>query len=346
MKKHLTWIIAAVFIWIVFFVLKISNIQPEENAAPKESPTPLAHHPPATQQQTNSTPDLTIYQTDPKWVWWNEQMDRDRLFEWKMPISFFGKVVDQDDQPVVGAKIVLQWTDMSDNGTSEQTLFTDSAGRFQLTGVSGKRLAVTQLFKDGYYRANKGIQTSFEYAAFFEPIYHQPDENNPVVFRLRKAGEIPNELVARETMMGIAPTGQPHYIDLQTTRKSSEAQADFAVRITRTAPKEQNRYDWSAIIEGVNGAGLIESDDEFMFEAPQKGYKPAYSYQFAESSPDWESNLKRKYYVEAEGGQVYGRLEIEFLPKYQNTAAIAVRFFVNPTGSRDLEYRPNKVLPR
>jgi hypothetical protein len=83
-----------------------------------------------------------------------------------------------------------------------------------------------------------------------------------------------------------------------------------------------------------------------MFEAPQDGYQPAYTYQFAEGSSDWENNLKRKYFVTAEGGQIYGRLEVEFFPKYQNTAAIAVRFFVNPTGSRNLEYTPNKVLPR
>lgn len=349
MNRRLSWIIAAVMIaallgWLVFILLKPSSTHPEL-IAEKAAPTALPHNPPTT-QQPSPTPDLSIYKTDPKWIWWNEQMERDRNFEWKMPINFYGKVVDQDDRPVEGAKVTLQWTDMSAKGTSQRTIFTDSAGRFQLTGVSGKNLGVNQIFKEGYYPVTKGIQTGFEYAAFFEPTYHEPDVNSPVVFRLRKAGEIPNELLARETMMGIAPTGQPHYIDLQTTRKSSEAQADIAIRITRTAPKEQQRYDWSASIEGVNGAGLIESDDEFMFEAPQNGYKPAYSYEFAEGSPDWANNFKRKYYVTAEGGKVYGRLEVEFFPKYQNTAAIAVRFFVNPTGSRNLEYKPNKVLPR
>lgn len=351
MNKRLTWIIAAVLVaallgWLVFIFLKPSPIQPEatdEKATPKPSPTALPHNPP-TPQQPSVTPDLSIYKTDPKWIWWNEQMERDRNFEWKMPISFFGKVLDESDRPVAQASASFMWTDMSAKGTSTAEALSDASGLFSLTGVQGKLLQV-RVKKDGYY----SYQTNplgFEYAAFFEPHYYQPNANNPVVFRLRKAGEIPKELVARETMMGIAPTGQAHYINLRTTRKSSEAQADIAIRITRTASKEQKRYDWSAAIEGVNGAGLIESDDEFMFEAPKEGYQSAYTYEFDQSSPDWKNNLRKKYYVTGDGGQLFGRLEIEFMPKYQNTGAIAVRFFVNPTGSPNLEYQPNKVLPR
>ena len=236
--------IAALVGWWVFILLKPSLTQPEliaEKATPKPSPTALPHNPPTT-QQPSPTPDLSIYKTDPKWIWWNEQMERDRNFEWKMPISFYGKVVDQDDQPVEGAKVVLQWTDMSAKGTSERTIFTDSAGRFQLTGVSGKRLGVTQVFKDGYYRANKGMQTSFEYAAFFEPDYHQPDANNPVVFRLRKAGEVPSELMVRESLIGLPANGAAQTIDLRTGNKV--AAGDVRLSVTRGEPNEDRRYDW------------------------------------------------------------------------------------------------------
>lgn len=347
MKKRRTWIIAAallvaVLCWLAFIVLKPSQITSEAEIK-AAAPTPLPQNP-VPSQPPNATPDLSIYKTDPKWIWWNEQMERDRDFEWKMPISFYGKVVDEGDRPVAQASISFMWTDMSPEGTSTAEALSDASGQFSLTGVRGKLLQV-RVQKDGYYPYQKN-PLGFEYAAFFEPHYYQPDAKNPVVFRLRKAGEILAELIARETMMGIEPTGEPHYIDLGTTRKSNEAQADIAIRITRTAPKQQARYDWSASIEGVNGAGLIESDEEFMFEAPQDGYKPAYTYQFKEGSPDWENNLKRKYFVTAEGGKIYGRLEVEFFPKYQNTAAIAVRFFVNPTGSRNLEYTPHKVLSR
>ena len=53
--------------------------------------------------------------------------------------------------------------------------------------------------------------------------------------------------------------------------------------------------------------------------------------------------MTRKYYVAARGGALFGRIEIEFMPKYQESAAIAVHFFVNPTGSRNLEYSPGRA---
>lgn len=303
---------------------------PQANLAPTVTPVP--------------TPDLSIYKTDPKWIWWNEQSARDPQFEWKMPIRFFGKVVDENGLPVAGATASFIWTDMSPHGSSTAEAVSDGAGLFGLQGVKGKRMQV-RVNKEGYY-SNPNNVFSFEYAAFFESNYHEPDAKKPVVFRLRKQGGIPKELVVRETMMGIEPNGTPHFIDLGTTRKSGADTGDISVRIKRTAPKEQKRYDWSAVIEGVNGAGLIESGDEFMFEAPKDGYQSGYTYEFIQSSPDWKNNLRKQYYVMGEGGKMFGRLEVEFMPKYQNTAALAIRFFVNPTGSRNLEFEPNTVLPR
>jgi hypothetical protein len=294
--------------------------------------------------QTSPTPDLSIYKTDPKWIWWNEQMERDRNFEWKMPISFYGKVIDQDNRPVEGAKVALQWTDMSANGTSERTIFTDSTGRFELTGVSGKNLGINHIYKEGYYAVNKGLQTGFEYAAFFEPSFHQPDVNKPVVFRLRKAGEIPNKLIVRESLIGLPANGVAQTIDLRTGGKG--AIGNVAISLTRGEQKEGNRYDWSIQIEGVQGSGLIESEDEFMFEAPEQGYLPKYSYKIDADSTNWSSEARKNYFVRSGNGDSYARLEIKFMPKYQKNAAARIRFFVNPTGSRNLEYTPNTVLPR
>lgn len=333
-------------LWIWLVAVAPQQMKNDKVARAPAKPSPSPTRPPTRfiPPQPSPAPDLSIYKTDPKWIWWNEQMERDRNFEWKMPISFFGKVVDQDDQPVEGAKVVLQWTDMSAKGTSNRTLFTDATGRFQLTGVSGKNLGVNQIFKEGYYLVTKGIQTGFEYAAFFEPIYHQPDVNDPVVFRLRKAGEIPSELIVRESLIGLPANGAAQTIDLRTGNKI--AAGDVRLSVTRGEPNEDRRYDWSIQIEGANGSGLIESEDEFMFEAPEEGYLPKYSYRFDADSPDWQSEVRKNYFVRSGNGANYARLEIKFMPRYQQNAAVRVRFFVNPTGSRNLEYPPNKVLPR
>ena len=348
--KHLRWtiiwaagLLALLAGWMEVFVFEREPQFPKTE--PKSSSPPSAAQ---SQHGTTVTPaqEPSIYNTDPRWIWWNEQRARDPDFEWKSPIKFYGKVIDENNGAVPGAMVVFQWTDTSANGTSERTVYTGGDGRFELTGVSGKRLGINQLQKDGYYRVNKGAPRSFEYAAFFEENYYQPDPANPVTFRLKKKGDVPLELVVRQALMGITPDGSPHYIDLATTRKTSEGKGDIAIRITRTAPTEVKQYDWEATIEGVNGAGVLESADEFMFEAPEAGYEQTYSYRFRVSDPEWKSQLGRKYFVRARNGQLHGRLELDFIPKYQNSAAIAVHFYVNPTGSRNLEYQPNEVLPR
>jgi hypothetical protein len=287
------------------------------------------------------TPDLSVYKTDPKWIWWNEKKARDPQFEWKMPISFYGKVVDENSQPVPGATASFVWTDMSAQGTSTAESVSDRQGLFLLDGLQGKRLQV-RVKKDGYY-TNPQNPFTFEYAAFFEPNYHKPDRDNPVIFRLRKKGDVPKELIVRESLIGITPNGSPHSIDLRTARKASPG--DIVISITRAAPKDVRKYDWSLTIEGVNGAGLIESNEQFMFEAPEEGYLTQYNYQFDVNSPNWQNQLRRNYFVRSGDGRVYARIEIKAMPKYQDSAAARVLFFVNPTGSRNLEYQPNKILP-
>jgi hypothetical protein len=293
---------------------------------------------------TTPTPDTSIYKTDPRWISWNEQNARDPSFEWKMPINFFGKIVDESGNPVSDTRVNFTWTDLSPTGTSTAETLSDLQGLFSLTNKTGKFLEV-RVKKAGYY-AYEENRFGFEYAAFFEDDYYQPDSKHPVIFRLRKKGEVPQQFVVRHTLMGIKPTGESHYIDLQTTRKSTASGGDIAISITRTAPENAKQYDWCASIEGVNGAGLIESNDEFMFEAPETGYKPGYLYRFAKSDPSWKNQTSRKYFVRAKDGKIYGRLEIAFIPKYQDTGAIDIKFYVNPTGSRNLEYEPNTVLPR
>lgn len=339
MKNFPIAIIAATLILIALVASRATK-QVDEKETPSSSPQPVGTTP--APSNPTPTPDLSIYKTDPKWIWWNKQRARDPRFEWKMPIRFYGKVIDENGHPVAGATASFIWTDMSLKGSSTAELVSDGLGLFSLESVRGKRLQV-RVSKEGYYTNPKNA-FSFEYAAFFETNYHEPDREDPVVFRLRKVGEVPKDLLVRESLIGLMSNGTAQPIDLRRASKGSSG--DMAISITRSDPKEGKKFDWSVAITGINGAGLIESDEPFMFEAPSEGYLPQYSYQFEASSPDWKNQLRKKYFVRSGDGRVYASLEINFMPRYQRGAAARVRFFVNPTGSRNLEYQPNEVLPR
>ena len=45
-----------------------------------------------------------------QWDWWRAMRKTDPSFEWKMPIEFYGKVIDQFSNGVEGASVVLAWT--------------------------------------------------------------------------------------------------------------------------------------------------------------------------------------------------------------------------------------------
>ncbi len=107
--------------------------------------------------------------SDPRWRWWNSMQKADPSFEWKIPINFYGRVVDQSDQPVAQANIRFKWTDASLHGTKEKATQSDANGLFSLTGQHGKRLEV-RVEKAGFHSEGGLGGKSFEYAGCFSKI--------------------------------------------------------------------------------------------------------------------------------------------------------------------------------
>src|SRR5947209_5644694 len=48
--------------------------------------------------------------SDPRWKEVHAKDLADKAWEWKMPINFFGRVLDENEQPVRQATIVGQWS--------------------------------------------------------------------------------------------------------------------------------------------------------------------------------------------------------------------------------------------
>src|SRR6266478_1669179 len=109
----------------------------------------------------------------------------DTTWEWKVPIGFYGLVLDESAQPVAGADVHFQWTNLSAKGTADSDVKTDARGRFFLDEVQGKRLGV-RIVKPGYYSSDSRNQWSLEYANPYEEVFYEPRQEAPVVFHLRK----------------------------------------------------------------------------------------------------------------------------------------------------------------
>ena len=204
---------------------------------------------------------------------WLARREKDKQADWKIPIHFYGRVVDQDMQPVAGAKISFEWTDLSSTGTSRANSASDQQGNFSLSAVRGKNLGV-HVEKEGYYTPNAVRASAFEFADPGERTDYEPDPDHPILFQLRKK-QTPAELETRSLEL-IAPTdGKAVGIDLSKGVASSAG--NLHVQTWKPSPPRpmSPAYDWKIALEIPDG-GFIETTEEFAFQAPEGGYTPTY----------------------------------------------------------------------
>src|SRR5437588_5407784 len=146
-------------------------------------------------------------------IWW-ERRQMDKQADWKVPIRFDGRVVDQDMRPVARANVEFEWTDASPHGTSKQNTMSDENGLFSLTGVRGKNLGV-RISKEGYLAAKDVRSRDFEFADPAESTYYEPDSDHPVLFQLRKKGQ-GAELLKKSVEVVLPGDGSSKPIELTT----------------------------------------------------------------------------------------------------------------------------------
>ena len=151
--------------------------------------------------------------------------------EWRTPIEFYGKVVDENTNAVANADVHFVWTDLSPKGNSDKQTTSDGSGLFSLRNEAGKHLMV-QVSKQGYY-SYQPFGAAFFYAG--ENQNFVPDAANPVMFRLKKKG-VAEPLVHVQAPIGgakgfrVARDGTGVEISLATGKTVPSGQGDLRVQ--------------------------------------------------------------------------------------------------------------------
>lgn len=257
----------------------------------------------------------------------------DPTYEWRQPINFYGKVVEENGEAVSGATVDFKWNDLSPDGTSTVQSTSDSNGFFSLVNRTGKYLTV-QVNKDGYYTSRR-TPIGFEYA--YPEGKSIPDATRPIIFYLRKKGKGVNFVTSDYGMrtdfqVSIPRDGTPLNIDLMNRKTGSAGQ----MQVSQLKPEYvmwKQATAWSFRMEIPDG-GFVEQNDEFPFEAPEIDYQRVVESKFAKENPGWAERIKRKYYIKFGTPPRYGRLEIETGISY---GGAILTYAINPDGSRNLE---------
>jgi hypothetical protein len=255
-------------------------------------------------------------------------------------INFYGKVVDQNDQPIAGAavKLVVAADPSEDNVPEEKdyALETDQDGKFSLTGAFGRALQIQSIEKSGYELSAKA-QRGYPY--LLAPGIHHPDANAPVLFKMWKRGTS-EPLVGASKIYKVIPDGRPYTIDLlkHEEKPGISPPGDIIVRINRPEKLVPGKkFDWSYSVEAIDG-GIIHTNSDFLYQAPETGYEPKYEFSAPATNALWFGGVRgEQFYIKSRGGQVYGRLEVEIITDYDDHAAFKVDSALNPAGSRHLE---------
>jgi hypothetical protein len=110
-----------------------------------------------------------------------------------VPVSFFGKVIDESGQPVSDAEVNIEIDRVnvffifgSDHWLSvdKLTAVTDKDGRFFVSGRRGRSVIIRKIIKSGYTYSYKDNKDSGFYYYQGMSIY-RPDPQHPVNFLIR-----------------------------------------------------------------------------------------------------------------------------------------------------------------
>lgn len=269
-------------------------------------------------------------------------------------IEFYGQVLDQSGEPVVGATVVID-VDQATLLPKSPLMFrvtTDANGAFVLdgrrNGIRGSSISISRIERDGYeMRFSQGDKRGFDYR-MNNPNRYIPNKDIPVVLRMRKKGPIQvfvinGKYLNLETI--VTASGRPIGYDLirryrikDTQKLTYDGEAvfpDLLVKATFNAEKGT----WVVALSPGNANGGILASEQLLYEAPDTGYQSEYVF-----IPEDRKLMKTKYlYLASRDPAIYTRMEITFIRADKELFRLSGNSVTNPYGDRNLE--PATDLP-
>jgi hypothetical protein len=261
------------------------------------------------------------------------------------PLDFYGQVIDQNGEPVVGAKVlgrILLILGFDRSGGESHYAETDVHGRFQFTGIHGASLTITPQ-KSGYEYDSR-LPTNWS------PDY-KPDSSHPMVFTLWKlhgAEPMLHADVDRRLPYDEQSATFGASFDLSTGKITRAGELHITLIQNPVVVKRgRDRFDWKIVLT-VPGGGLIEATDLYKNLAPESGYQETYSFAQGKDNPQWASQFVKYFYVHTAKGQ-YTRVKIDLTPGTNRPelgfgVGLSLETWLNPSGSRNLEFDTAKEI--
>jgi hypothetical protein len=262
-----------------------------------------------------------------------------------VPVDFHARVVDQTGRPVPDVRVEFLVAGVAEfaRGSGRVVERSDEYGRIHLTArgqdigilsVTHPELAQVYFGSAALRRRDVVLEGVSPYGEKFSwP--HYRDEKNPYLIRVWRSSNFESLQLGRGYFKP-TPSGAPYERD------------GISVRCQRDTPipgvqDSEQTGNWSVEFSVPNG-GFQETDDLYLFEAPESGYQTSLTVSMTKGDPLYSAAPKgaRNYYFTANGKKTFGSLVLTFSP-YQYEDICLVQYFIvaNHNGSRNLAVPPN-----
>ncbi len=264
------------------------------------------------------------------------------IFERLHPVRIYGKVTDQEGRPVANADVMLRWETaeflIGKQKSSPQTewlkSYEDGTWTFKID--KPHRAFVAEVKIAGYALVARDSYGS----AGGNLVEHKTTPDNPVVSVLRKKGE--TTFLLKESSLHFqvlaSESGKTigyDFVQREPIRNVANPRGDDATHydLTVAATFNTNEATWTAVLSTGNTNGGIVLSEQLLYEAPENGYQPEYSF-----TPEGRKPVKAKYvYLKSRGPAIYTRLEIEYINANKDFFRLSGKSVTNPYGERNLE---------
>lgn len=254
-----------------------------------------------------------------------------------MPIDFYGRAVDQHGVPLAGVKVKVEILRVEQTSPTQGDVKLDQVdlesgedGRFSILNAKGHSVHVLSVTKKGY-EASPGPIATYGYY----PGQARRDPDKPIVFKMwKKQGAQPLTHFAWHHLMPC--DGTPSIVPLTGTPGEGNVQICCTRNPLTSPPPGNGPFDYKFEISAMNG-GIQATEDEFMYLAPESGYSPNVVIQEKAGDSGWQGRVKQGFYIKTSAGH-YGRLTVDWYAAQNSPNYLELECYINPTGSRNLEY--------
>lgn len=268
------------------------------------------------------------------------------------PITVYGRVLDQNENPVPEAEIEMSWHTVrlglgwGEDVVKSEWVKTDKEGFFRWSVIMGFSPGVSKLRKSGYEYI-PSMSSYFDPMTGGDLMISSTSRQKPLLLYLRKKGEtaflLKREMLRLDIKLGgevarvadLLPPPDQYELDM---RAAGKMQGNQQIGFGAKAEYSTNEPTYRITFIAPEGGGILATDT-ILYEAPTGGYQAETTVTFQSERHGKQTFFREKptwLFIKMTDPELYIRLKLDVKLAWGNPV-VYFESAINPYGERNLE---------